>query len=278
MGGGNGAKDMPQKRWVEKTEPHGKGHRGGWQPTDVTKQQAMMSPGGKSYSKERLERSAGARQGIDVCARLGLLLTRSGQTPSMDTNQKAGSFTGQSQGKCKKDGRDGGKHHDDDNMGGGKGAKDMPQKRWVEKTEPHGKGHRGGWQPTDVTKQQAMQQVPMSPGGKSNSKGSQPLTGRGMGGPGPKNQKGVGRDPGMDACLSFRFQGQIPATATGSTNMRAEKMLGDEDEERWYSLSRERKGAGKQGGGKGQAKGKGCNGKGKAKGGKGGGSRQRASR
>jgi len=209
---------------------------------------------------------------------------RSGQMPAMDTNQKAGNFNGPSKGKGKKDGKDGGKHNDD-NMGGGKGGKDMPQQKWVEKTEPQGKGQRGGWQPKDVMKQQAMQQVPMSPGGKSNSKGyQQPLMGRGMGGmgapnpmlaqsPGPKkNKKGVGRDPEMDDWLNLRFQGQIPATPTGSTNMGGEEMWGDEEEER-----RKRKGAGKQGGGKGQAKGKGGNGKGKAKGGKGGGSWQRAS-
>jgi len=203
--------------------------------------------------------------------------------PQAETNQKAG-FTGQTKGgKGKKDGgKDGGKNNDD--MGGGKGGKDPPQQKWVEKTDPsQGKGQNRGhvrdqWQPKDMMKQQAQamsfaqQSVPMSPGGKSNSKGGgyQQLA---MGGPmtaqspGPKKKKGSG-DPQMDDWLNARFQGQPPPTPTGSTAMDQE-MWGEEDD----GERRKRKGGGKGGGGKGQnGKSKGGNGgKGKAKGGKGGG-------
>ncbi|CAE7298050.1 unnamed protein product [Symbiodinium pilosum] len=207
---------------------------------------------------------------------------RPGQIPNMDANQKAGNFQGPNKGKGKKDGmhggKDGGKHSNDDNMGGGKGGgKDMPQQKWVEKTDPQGKGQRGGWQPKDVMKQQAVQQMPMSPGGKSNSKGyQQPQFVQGQGGcggpgmaqsPGPKkNKKGAGRDPEMDDWLSLRFQGQVPATPTGS-------MLGGEEvwaEEEDADARRKRKGGGKTGGGgkgpNGKSKGGNGGGKGKAKG------------
>ncbi|CAE7335853.1 unnamed protein product [Symbiodinium microadriaticum] len=116
---------------------------------------------------------------------------RSGQMPAMDTNQEAGNFNGPSKGNGKKDGKAGRNRNSHDNMGGGKGGKDM--QKWVEKRGPQGKGQT---------------QRRMSQHGKSHGKGGyqQPLMGMFAQSPGPKkNKKGVGRDLEMDDWLKLRF-------------------------------------------------------------------------
>ncbi|CAE6970939.1 unnamed protein product [Symbiodinium sp. CCMP2592] len=214
-------------------DPQGKGQRGGCQPKDVMKQQAMqqvaMSSGGKSHSKggdqqplmgqnmgakgkgKEKGKDKGKSKGKDkheltVCIR-GLsyhldaetvekdfaecgelascrcLKTEDGQLKGIafvefkdeEAVKKALEFN-----KTEYSGRAIYVSKACDREGKGKG-------------KDKGKG-KGGWQPTDVMKQRAMQQIPISSGGKSHSKGGdqQPLMGQNM------LAKGKGKEKGKD--------------------------------------------------------------------------------